>query len=187
MRSGRWWRPLVAAVAILVVAALTWLAVCVAVVMHPDVDARGPVDAAYVLGPVETRIEEVTAVMGTGVAPVLLATTSVNARTGEAFATAHCDTVTPSHRVECVLPEPYTTRGEARVLAERVDEHGWARVAVLTSTPHAARARMMVERCTDAEVLVWTVGDEARGVRGWAAAFVYQSAAWVKAQLVRGC
>lgn len=118
---------------------------------------------------------------------LLLATTSVSSRTGAPFATTHCGTVADGYRVECVLPEPYTTRGEARVLGEQVLGHGWSRVAVLTSAPHAARARMLVERCTDAEVLVWTVGNEPRGVRGWGSAFVYQSAAWVKAQLLRGC
>jgi hypothetical protein len=166
---------------------VVWLAVCVDVLMHPEVDPQQPVDAAYVLGPVETRIEDARAVLAAGVAPVLLATTSVNAQTGEPFATGHCGMVTDGYRVECVLPDPYSTRGEARVLGEQVEAQGWSRVAVLTSTPHAARARMLAERCTDAEVLVWTVGVEPHGVRGWAGAFVYQSAAWAKAQLVRGC
>ncbi|OLT22778.1 hypothetical protein BJF81_12850 [Ornithinimicrobium sp. CNJ-824] len=137
-------------IATVLAALVTWVAVSLDVVVDPRVDEVAPVDAAYVIGPVETRIEEALAVMDTGVAPVLLATTSVNADTGEHYATDHCRLRTATYRVECVLPEPYTTRGEARVLGARVAEHGWDRVAVMTSTPHAARTRMLMERCTDA-------------------------------------
>lgn len=175
-------------IATVLAALVTWVAVSLDVVVDPQVDEVGPVDAAYVIGPVETRIEEALAVMDTGVAPVLLATTSVNADTGEHYATDHCRLRTATYRVECVLPEPYTTRGEARVLGARVAEHGWDRVAVMTSTPHAARTRMLMERCTDADVLVWTTdAGTDRSLRGWAQAAVYQSGAWLKAQLLRGC
>lgn len=175
-------------VATVLAALVTWVAVTLDVVVDPQVDEVGPVDAVYVIGPVETRIEEALAVMDSGVAPVLLATTSVNPDTGEHYATDHCGLRTATYRVECVLPDPYTTRGEARVLGARVEEHGWDRVAVMTSTPHAARTRMLMERCTDADVLVWATDAGAdRSLRGWAQAAVYQSGAWVKAQLLRGC
>lgn len=175
-------------VATVLAALVTWVAVTLDVVVDPQVDEVGPVDAVYVIGPVETRIEEALAVMDSGVAPVLLATTSVNPDTGEHYATDHCGLRTATYRVECVLPDPYTTRGEARVLGARVEQHAWDRVAVMTSTPHAARTRMLMERCTDADVLVWaTDAGTDRSLRGWAQAAVYQSGAWVKAQLLRGC
>ncbi|WP_161965061.1 hypothetical protein [Ornithinimicrobium cerasi] len=166
-----------------------WVAVCVDVLVHPEVDPVGAVDAVYVIGPVETRIEETLALMDRGVAPVLLATTSVNPDSGQTYATDHCGLVTDRYAVECVLPEPYTTRGEAQVLGEEAAYRGWDRVAVLTSTPHAARTRLLMERCTDpdVQVLLWTVEDGERGLRGWLGAFVYQSAAWVKTQVVRDC
>lgn len=181
---GRW----LAALGGLVVALAVWLVLCVDHVARPEVDPVGPVDAAYLIGPAETKIDAALAIMDEGAAPVLLATTSVNAETGEAYATGHCGLEAPAYRVGCVLPEPYTTRGEARLLAAQVDDHGWSRVAVITSTPHAARTRMLMERCVDAEVLLWTVDTSGSGsLRGWAGQFVYQSAAWVKAQVVRDC
>ena len=173
--------------ALVLVAVVTWVLVCVDRVARPDLDEAGQVDAVYVIGPVETRIEQALAVMDTGVAPVLLATTSVNQETGQHYATGHCGQESDLYRVECVLPDPYSTRGEARLLGGQVEEHGWERVAVMTSTPHAARTRLLMERCTDAEVLVWAVDDGDLGVRAWANAFVYQSAAWVKTQVLRGC
>lgn len=180
-------RPWLHMLAALTLACLVaWVSVCVDVLAHPQTDPVEQVDAVYVIGPVETRIGETLALMDTGVAPVLLATTSVD-RFGRTYATEHCGTSTATYRVECVLPDPYTTQGEAQLLGEQVAKHGWTRVAVLTSTPHLARTRLLMERCTDAEVLMWPVGDGPGGVGGWAQAFVYQSAAWVKTQLVRDC
>ncbi|WP_134772058.1 ElyC/SanA/YdcF family protein [Ornithinimicrobium flavum] len=165
-----------------------WLWVVVDHVAHPEVDPRQEVDAVYVLGPVETRIEQTLAVMDSGVAPVLLATTSINQETGDAYATDHCGLVTDRYRVECVVPEPYNTRGEAAVLAAAVEENGWERVAVITSTPHTARARMLMERCVDADILMWPVErDERRSWSAWLGSFVYESGAWVKTQVVKDC
>lgn len=173
--------------AVVLAALIVWLAVCVDQIATPRTDPQGQVDAVYVIGPVETRIDQTLAIMDTGVSPLLLATTSVNPQTGEHYATEHCGRHTASYRIECVLPDPYTTRGEARVLGEQARAHGWETVAVITSTPHAARTRLLMERCVDAEVLIWTYDDGGRSLEGWARAFVYQSGAWVKAQLHRSC
>lgn len=168
-------------------ATLIWLAICLDTIATPRVDEVGRVDAVYVIGPVETRIDQVLGVMDTGVAPVLLATISVNPDTGEHYATEHCGKRAGNYSVDCVLPDPYNTRGEAKTLAEHVEAEGWSRVAVVTSTPHAARTRLLMERCVDAEVLIWTVSSGQESWGGWLSAFLYQSAAWAKAQLLRGC
>lgn len=169
------------------VALTVWVAICLDHVASPRIDDRAPVDAVYVIGPVETRIKEAFSIMDEGVAPLLLATTSVDQRTGEAYATDHCGLATGLYRVECVLPDPYTTRGEARLLAQQVEQHGWSRVAVITSTPHAARTRLLMERCVGADVLVWTADDQDREWTDWLGQFVYQSGAWVKTQVVTNC
>jgi hypothetical protein len=49
---------------------------------------------------------------------------------------------------------------------------------------------MLMERCLgdDVEVLVWTTDDRVdRSARAWAGSFVYESAAWVKAHVLRDC
>lgn len=183
-RRRPWWAVLL--VGALLAAVVAWLVVCVDVLLSPEVDPHERVDAVYVIGPAETRIDQALALMDEGLAPVLLATTSVR-DDGTTYATGHCGTVAATYRVKCVLPDPYTTRGEARLLGEQVEAHGWTRVAVLTSTVHAARTRMLAERCVDAEVLMWTTQEGDRGVVGTLEAFAYQSAAWAKAQLERGC
>ncbi|MFC6423067.1 hypothetical protein [Ornithinimicrobium tianjinense] len=179
------WPSLLAGMAL--AALVGWVSVCVDVVAHPELDETEVVDAAYLIGPAETRIEETLALVDTGVAPLLMATTSVNAETDESYATGHCGLQAGGYRVECVVPEPYSTRGEARLLGREAEEQQWERVAVVTSRPHAARTRLLMERCADAEVLVWAVGREPGSWRGWALSSVYESAAWVKTQVVRDC
>lgn len=183
-RTRPWWAGMV--VGVLVAGLVAWLAVCVDVLLSPQIDPQQRVDAVYVIGPAETRIDQALALMDDGLAPVLLATTSVK-DSGETYETGHCGTVAPTYRVECVLPDPYTTRGEAQVLGEKVAAHGWTRVAVLTRTAHVPRTRMLMERCTDAEVLMWGADRGDRSIVGVLETFIYQSAAWAKAQLVRGC
>ena len=170
---------------VLLLVVLTWLGLCIRFVAHPRIDPVVRVDAMYVIGPVETRWEEALARGDEGVAPVFLATTSIDPG-GKAYFPPNCGEQRNGYTIECVVPDPYTTRGEARLLAAQVREHGWTHVAVFTSTPHTARTRMIMERCVPAQVSVWNYPED-RGWRGWLGEFVYQSAAWVKAQLIRDC
>lgn len=165
---------------------VAWLALCIRFVAHPRIDPVEHVDAMYVIGPVETRWPEALARGDEGVAPVVLATRSIDRTTGEAFFPPDCGEQRNGYIVTCVTPDPYTTRGEARLLAEQVREHGWTHVAVFTSTAHAARARMLMERCVPARVSVWDYPRQ-RTIGGWLWDFAYQSGAWLKAQFLRGC
>lgn len=56
--------------------------------------------------------------------------------------------------VRCVMPEPETTAGEARLLARLADEDGWERLTVVTTDTHTARARMHLDACVDIPVEV---------------------------------
>lgn len=154
------------------------------VLIRPRVDPAQPVDALYVIGPAEGRIGEARRLMATGQASTLIVTVSVNPATGEVYTKDFCDPA--AWEVICVQPEPYTTRGEAGVLAKLTKERGWSRVAVMTETSHIARTRLWMQRCVPAQVSVWA-SLERRTPREWAIAVGYQSAAWVKAQFQRSC
>lgn len=56
--------------------------------------------------------------------------------------------------ISCFDPVPTTTRGEARAIADLAAEHGWEQVAVVTSEWHLTRSRLLLSRCTDAEVVM---------------------------------
>lgn len=186
VRSRRRKRVVASAAVLAAVALVTWLVVGWDHIVTPAIDEVQPVDAVFVIGPAETRMPHVMDLMGQAGATVLLATTSVDPVTGQAYPRDYCGLERAAYRIECVVPDPYSTQGEARLLGERAEANGWTRVAVVTGTPHAARTRLLMERCTNAEVLVWTV-DEDLGLGGWARQFIYQSGAWVKTQVVRDC
>lgn len=69
---------------------------------------------------------------------------------GWAEANRLCD----SGRAICFTPDPYSTQGEARWIAQEATERGWESVVVVTSTYHVRRARVIVERCFDGDLAV---------------------------------
>ncbi len=85
-----------------------------------------------------------------------------------------------SFRVECFDPEPRTTRGEGRELAARARAGGWQRVIVVTFTPHVSRARYVLGKCWDGEILMVDARPRV-SIGRWAYNYVYQSAGYVKA------
>lgn len=185
-RRLAWWaRSLIVLGSLGLTLVLVWLGLCIRYVAHPRIDPVEHVDAMYVIGPVETRWPEALARADEGVAPIFLATRSIDG-SGRAFFPPNCGEQRQGYAITCVTPDPYTTRGEARLLAEQVREHGWTHVAIFTSTAHTARARMLMDRCVPAHVSVWDYPRH-QTVSGWLGEFVYQSGAWVKAQFVRDC
>lgn len=178
-------RALLLTGATVLVVGVTWLGLCIRYIAHPRTDPVVHVDAMDVIGPVETRWPEALARADEGVAPAFLATRSIDG-SGHAFFPPNCGEQRNGYVVTCVTPEPYTTRGEARLLAQQVREHGWTHVAVFTSTAHAARTRMLMERCVPAQISIWAYPQHL-SVRAWLGEFVYQSGAWVKAELLRSC
>lgn len=138
----------------------------VRVLVFPSSDPGLPADAVVVLaGDPEVRLPVALQLAGTG--PGLLV---VSAAEGQVNAPARrlCEEPPRDIAVVCVEPEsPQSTGTEARAVAELVEERGWTHVTVVTSTYHVARARLLVGRCTDAEVAVVEARPRMSGVR-WA-------------------
>lgn len=57
-----------------------------------------------------------------------------------------------------VVPEPPTTRGEARAVSRLAGERDWRRIAVVTSTYHVPRARMIFRRGVESELVFVSAG-----------------------------
>ncbi len=85
-----------------------------------------------------------------------------------------------SFRVECFDPEPRTTRGEGLELAARARAGGWQRVIVVTWTPHISRARYVLGKCWDGEILLVDAHPPISLGR-WVYNFAYQSVGYAKA------
>lgn len=110
----------------------------------PPSDAPDRVDAIVVLGGGEpARLQTGLDLFANGVGGVLV----LSAGTGPAAADhgIHCDDAT----VVCVEPIPATTAGEARTVTALAAERGWTSLAVVTSTYHLTRSRVLFEQCFD--------------------------------------
>lgn len=178
------------AVVVLVGAALTdrWF-------VRPDLDDPGPpgsADAIFVLGGGGDRVPYGVDLARTGVATeVVFASPFVDGQGPNGsgvWAARPCNT--PPRRgipdgvtFECVEPDPATTRGEARLLADLADERGWETVVVVVSTDQVTRARRLIGRCWDGELRVTAVDHD----QAWPIRAVYEWGAGMKATLLRGC
>lgn len=114
--------------------------------------SRG-VDAIVALdGDRPRRLRKAVELAATGVAPTL-AVVRAEAVAPELFAAASVP-----FEVLSVVPEPSTTRGEARAVARLARERGWRRILVVTSTYHVPRARLIFRRCLDNELAFVSAG-----------------------------
>lgn len=57
-----------------------------------------------------------------------------------------------------IVPDPSTTRGEARAVARLAAARGWRRILVVTSSYHIPRARMIFRRSVPAELAFVSAG-----------------------------
>ena len=80
--------------------------------------------------------------------------------------------------VLCFHSQPFTTRGEARSVAELAARHGWHSVILVTTPDQAMRATLRVSRCYDGEISVATAH---LPWYDWPVQIVYQAGATVKA------
>ncbi|MGV9676181.1 YdcF family protein [Nocardia sp. NPDC003482] len=159
------------------------LAVAVAalwpVYVRPRVDAPAPADAIVVLGGAHDGREELALRLAhDGYAPRVLFS---NPYEHSALLNRVCH---GGYRfeVDCFDPDPRTTRGEGRELAARARAGGWRRVLVVTFTPHVSRARYILRKCWDGEILVVVAHPRITPAR-WAYQYLYQSAGYAKAAI----
>jgi uncharacterized SAM-binding protein YcdF (DUF218 family) len=86
------------------------------------------------------RVQAAVALASAGLAPVLVLVR------GESIAPELVAARGLPFEVVSFVPDPPTTRGEARAIARLARERGWQRVLVVTSTYHVTRARLIFER-----------------------------------------
>jgi len=171
--SARLVLAVVAGVAVALVLALT-----TRLFVWPDTDRPARADAIVLFAGGGDRKATALRLARAGYAPVLVVSTGVPLR-------YHCIAPVPGVETICFHPDPSTTQGEARYLAQIAEERHWHRIIVIVSTPQATRARLRVERCYHDQYLVVTA--HVTPWR-WALDVVYEWGALGKALLLqRGC
>lgn len=171
--------------AVFLVLVVAWVLACDIVVMHPRTDRPRAVDAILVLGPPDEqgRVDEGLRLAQQGYSHNVVISIANEA---QRRAKGACGNPFAQLRIVCFEPDPATTRGEAREIARLAEENHWHSVMVVTSSYHISRARMIVNRCFDGDVTMIEAPGRTSWWR-WPYQFVYQSAGYLKAAVLRGC
>ncbi|WBL19227.1 ElyC/SanA/YdcF family protein [Citricoccus sp. NR2] len=159
----------------------TWVVLGARYILLASPDEPAPVDAVYALGVVSPeRLDRAVDLIEAGHSDHLVMTVSSEAHWGEFCRREHGFTVT------CVTPDPLTTRGEARSWARLAEQHDWDSVMVITMVPHLGRAEMYFQRCFSGELVMVDDGRDMESAV-WVRQLFYESAAFVRYALSRGC
>jgi uncharacterized SAM-binding protein YcdF (DUF218 family) len=119
----------------------------------PHADPAVPADAIIALdGDRPRRLAAAVALASAGLAPVLVVVR------GEAAAPELVAARDLPFEIVSFVPDPSTTRGEARAVASLVRGRGWRRVLVVTSTYHVTRARLIFTRAVACDLRFVSAG-----------------------------
>jgi uncharacterized SAM-binding protein YcdF (DUF218 family) len=174
-RGGRRRLPRVAKVALVlgVLLPAAGLALTARLFLWPRTDSVRRADAVVVFGARSRpeRLPEGLRLIERGVAPVLVLATAP---------LEHPLCRSPRRKrpeVICFIPHPFSTEGEARAVGRLATERGWHSLALVTSTWHVTRARMLLRRCFDGDVLAVAARPRDKGdtvesvIREWGGLF----------------
>jgi uncharacterized SAM-binding protein YcdF (DUF218 family) len=100
--------------------------------------------------------------------------------------TEFCAAAPPRAHVHCFVPDPPTTKGEGRELRRLASQYGWRTVIVVTLRAHISRARFILERCFDGD-LVMRASPDRISIPRWAFEYLYQTAGYARTVLQPGC
>jgi uncharacterized SAM-binding protein YcdF (DUF218 family) len=168
----------------LVVAALVILVVAAGypVYVRPQIDPLRKADAILIVGGADPlpRYRYGFELVGQGWAPHLVVS-DPDRQLGKACAATHV-----GFTVECFVPDPRTTLGEARELRRLASERHWRTVIVVAYPPHISRARFIMERCFDG-ALIMAAAPLRLSIAEWAWMYGYQSAGYLKSLFAAGC
>jgi uncharacterized SAM-binding protein YcdF (DUF218 family) len=173
---------------VILVSALLAMAVVTAgfpIYVAPQIDDLRHADAIFVLGGRGyERYSYGLALALRGVAPQLVVSNPAGAQ--DIWLTDLCEHQRYAFTVSCFKPEPDTTFGEARELRRLAIEQGWRTVIVVTFRPHISRARYIVEKCFDGD-LIMSASPARLSFEYWMWMYVYQTAGYIRAAFQSAC
>jgi uncharacterized SAM-binding protein YcdF (DUF218 family) len=129
--------------------AAAWISASLILFVWPPAETGAPAraDAVIVLSGSTRRLPPALALIRRRVAPVL-ALSSVSLTPKWKAARRLCRVGKyDGAPVLCFLAHPYSTRGEARAVAELAQQHGWRSIVVVSSTFHLTRTDLLFRRC----------------------------------------
>jgi uncharacterized SAM-binding protein YcdF (DUF218 family) len=110
-------------------------------------------DAVFVLAGARNRLPVAQKLVASGVAKTLVV--SEAGSSDDPARHALCNGPKPRlYTLVCRTALPFSTRGEARLIGALAREQDWSSVIVVSSHYHLFRARVLIERCTGAELVM---------------------------------
>ncbi|MCD2098998.1 YdcF family protein [Rhodococcus rhodochrous] len=182
-RRRRW-------LAVLVLVACAFIAAGFPVYVAPQIEIENlspyrRADAIFVLGgAIYERYPYALELALEGFAPEVVVSNPNGAK--DVWLTDLCDHPRYEFPVTCFEPDPPTTRGEAMELRRLAEQRGWDSVIVVTFVPHVSRARFILDRCFDGE-LIMAASPADIALSYWAWAYAYQTAGYMRAFSHTGC
>lgn len=176
----RGWKPRVAALGAAIVVLIAIFAVGYPVYVTPVVDQPRPADAIVVLGGSSDDREQVGIDLADeGYASQLILSNPYGPRS---TLTKMCADTSKTFSIDCFVPDPNTTRGEAREIRDRAEREDWSAIIVVTSKAHLSRARYIFGKCWSGDtVFVPSTSDVS--LLGWVWSYTYQTAGYVRASV----
>jgi uncharacterized SAM-binding protein YcdF (DUF218 family) len=126
-----------------------WLVACAVLFVWPPAETGPPAraNAVVVLSGAKNRLTKGEELIRAGVAPVL-AISSVQKTPHWRAAERLCRARRYLRaRVLCFEASPYSTRGEAETTSRIARRNRWSSLAIVSSTFHLTRAKLLFERC----------------------------------------
>ena len=177
----RIWRWLVSLCALLIVAAIAGVPVYV----RPQIDQLRPADAIFILGGEGWgRYPFGMGLQMQGWAPIVVLSNPLGPDDPWLF--DFCKSPHANLNLQCFVPDPPTTKGEAQELRRLADSRGWHTVIAVTFRPHISRARYILEQCFDGDLIMVASPAQVSPLR-WVFEYAYQTAGYVRAVLDRNC
>lgn len=119
--------------------------------LYPQDTLPAHADAVVVLAGSEARLPVALALVEHGAAKTLVVSQDDVARDPARYSLCH-GSKPKRYTLVCRTATPFSTRGEARMVADLVRKRHWASVIVVTSHYHLYRTHMLLRRCTQVDL-----------------------------------
>ncbi len=155
------------------------------VYVRPQVDRLRHADAIMILGgPNYHRYTYGLQLGNQGWAPNVVVSNPHGA--DDIWLTKFCATPQDRFQLKCFTPTPTTTRGEGQELRRLASAYGWRTIIVVTLLPHISRARFILGKCFDGDLIMVPIPNR-MSLPIWAFQYVYQTAGYARALVQPGC
>lgn len=119
--------------------------------LYPEDRLPARPDAVVVLAGSEARLPVALALVEHGAAKTLVVSQDDVTRDPARYSLCH-GPKPKRYTLVCQTAAPFSTRGEAHLVADLVEQRHWASVIVVTSRYHLYRAHLLLRRCTNVDL-----------------------------------